>query len=108
MDVRKKFHNFQLRKLETGRVTPRVPFKKLTVPQLIKKFAPFYKTSNPLLVPVLNQINPVRALNPMSLISIVIFSRLRLGFPSGLFPSVFPPKLRVYVPHGPQVLPSLI
>ena len=107
-DVRKKLHNFPLRLLQTDRVTPRVPFEMLIVPQLVKKFTPFYKTSNPLLVPVLSQFNPVRACNSVSLISILILYHVRLGLPSGLFSSVFPPKPRVYVPHGPQVLLSLI
>jgi hypothetical protein len=105
-DVWKKLHNFQLGLLD--RVTPRVPFEELIFPQLVKKFAPFNKTSNPPLVPVLSQINPVHAPNPMSLISILILYHVRLGLPNGLFPSVFPPKPWVYVPHDPQVLLSLI
>jgi hypothetical protein len=108
MDVPNKLHNFQLRSLDTDWVTPRVPFEKLIVPQLVEKFAPFYKTNNPLLVPVLSQINQVHAPNPLFLISILILSHVCLGLTSGLFPSVFPPKPRMYIPHGPQVLPSLI
>jgi len=114
MDVWKKLHNFQLRLLETDRVTPRVPFEKLIVPQLVEKFAPFYKTNNPLLVPVMSQINQVRAPNPMSLISILI-SHVCLGLPSGLFPSGFPithlyrvPLLPSYMLHAAPISSSSI
>jgi len=83
-DVRKKLHNFQLSLLETNRVTLRVPFEKLIVPQLVKKFAQFFKTSNPLLVPVLSQINPVRAPNPAFNIHFNIIP-CRLGLQTGFF-----------------------
>jgi hypothetical protein len=48
---------------------------------------------SPPLVPILNQINPVQT-TPYYLRSILISSTyLRLGFPSALFPSVFPTKI---------------
>ena len=39
-------------------------------------------------VPILNQINPVHDSNPHSIL--ILSSQLRLGLPSGLFPSGFP------------------
>jgi hypothetical protein len=46
---------------------------------------------SPLLVPILTQINPVY---PISLWSILVLSNLlRLGLPSGLFPSGFPTNI---------------
>jgi hypothetical protein len=45
------------------------------------------------LVPILSRIQSIAA-HPVSLTSIIIlFSHLRLGFPSGLFPSGFPAKI---------------
>ena len=47
-----------------------------------------YKCPPP--VPILNQINPVHATHPTSCRSILVLSsHLRLGLPSGLFPSAF-------------------
>jgi len=49
-------------------------------------------------VPVLSQLNPVHAPHPTSWRSILILSsHLRLGLPSGLFPSGFPTKT-LYTP----------
>ena len=56
-----------------------------------------YKCPPP--VPILSQINPVRAHHPTSWRSILILSPgLCLGLPSGLFPSVFLTK-SPYAPH---------
>ena len=48
-------------------------------------------------VPILSQINPVHAPHPTSWKYILIFSHLRLGLPSGIFPSGFPTKT-LYTP----------
>jgi len=79
----------------------RVLLEKLTVFQLVKKFPAFYETRRfyyrihkcPLPVPILSQIKPVH--NPtfhFLKIHLILSSCLRLGLPSGLFPSGFPTK----------------
>jgi len=62
-----------------------------------------YKFRPPVLI--LSQINPLKAPDPTSWISnVVLSSLLHLGFPSGLFPSVFPIKT-LYASHlTPHVL----
>jgi hypothetical protein len=68
--------------------------------QLLENFPAFYGTrmfipvlTNPPLVPILSQIEPV---HPTSLRTILIlFTHLRLGLPSGLFPSGFPTNIRL-------------
>ena len=65
-----------------------------------------YKCPPP--VPVLSQINPVHAPHPTSWRSIVIFSsNLRLGLPSGLFSSGFPPQLCMHLFSPPYMLRAL-
>jgi hypothetical protein len=54
----------------------------------------YHVHKNPPLVPILRQINPVHASPCISQRSILILtSRLRLGLPSGLFPSGVPTKI---------------
>ena len=53
--------------------------------------APLYKSTPTTCLPVQSRINPVHASHPTSWISILILSsHLRVGLPSGLFPSGFP------------------
>ena len=83
----------------------RVLLEKLTGLQLVKKFPAFLWNPNvhyhthkrPPPVPVLGQPNPVH-IHPTSWRSILIlYTHLRLGLPSGLFPSGFPTKT-LYAP----------
>ena len=73
----------------------RVLLEKLTGFQLIKKFPTFYRTRNlihncPQPVPILSQLDPVHAPTSHFLkIHFNITPDLRLGLPSGLFPSGF-------------------
>ena len=80
--------------------------EKLTGLQLVKKFPTFYGTQKvpyciqkcPPTAPILSQINSLHTSNLTSYRSILILSsHLRLGLPSGLFPSGFPTKT-VYTP----------
>ena len=91
---------------DTYLLTPwcRVRLEKLTGLQLVKKFPAIlwnpkvhYRThKRPPPVPILSQPNPVHI--PTSWRSILILStHLRLGLPSGLFPSGFPTKT-LYAP----------
>jgi hypothetical protein len=78
------------------------PSRKLTGPQLVKKFPAFcgngrfitaFAIAPPPPVPLLIQNNPFHALHPTSGRSILILSsHLRAGIPSGLFPSGLPTK----------------
>ena len=88
-------------------ITPwrRVLPEKPTGPQLLKKFPEFTEPEgslphhkSPPTVPILSQSDPVHAPHPTSLRSILIlFSRLRLGLPSGLRPWGFSTKF-LYAP----------
>jgi hypothetical protein len=51
--------------------------------------------------------NPVRTTHPISLRSILIFSQLRLGLPSNLFPCSFPAKTLYALLFSPCVLHAL-
>jgi hypothetical protein len=82
----------------------RVLPEKLPGPQLVKKFLAFYGTRNRIYkrltpVPILNQINPIVAYPSHFWRCILILSsHVRLGLPSGLFPSGLPTKtLCVYL-----------
>jgi len=75
--------------------------EKLIASQLVKKFPIFTEpeesNSSPL-DPVLNQMNPVHILTPISLrFTLILSSNLRLGLPSGLFFSYSPPVLRAFL-----------
>jgi len=48
---------------------------------------------SPPLIPVLRQMHPVHTFYPISIRSILIYSHLYLGLPSGLFPLGFPTKI---------------
>ena len=78
-----------------------VLLEKLTGSQLIKKWSTFYETwrfmtafkSAPPPIPILSHIAPLHASHPTSWRSVLILSsHLRLGLPSGLFPSGFPTR----------------
>jgi len=85
--------------LLTYLLTPwtKVLLEKLTGSQLVKKFPAFNKTPKvhyhinkcPPPVPILNQLYPVRAPKSHFLKILILSSHLRLGLPSGLFPSGF-------------------
>jgi len=66
-----------------------------------------YKSSPP--VPILRQIKQAHAHHSTFRRSVLMFCHPRLGLPSGLFPSDFPPKLclQLYFPHTCDV-PRLI
>jgi hypothetical protein len=56
-------------------------------------------------VPVLSQLDPVQASLPISWRSILLLSsHLRLGLPSGLYPSGFPTKTCIHLSSSPYVL----
>jgi len=63
------------------------------IPLIVWNPTVHYLIHNPPLVPILSQLHPVRTPHPTSWIPILILSSpLRLGLPSGLFPSGFPTK----------------
>ena len=101
-------------------LTPRcrVLLEKLTGLQLVKKFPAYHGTRrfNVALTNVrhlpLSRASPIRSItsHPTSWRSILILStRLRLGLPSGLFPSSFPtktlytPSPHPYAPHAQPI-----
>ena len=101
--------------LLTYLLTPwcRVLLEKLTGLQLVKKFPAFHGTRRFLTAPTsvrhlsLSWASPIQSIypNPTSWRSILILSvHLRLGLPSGLFPSGFPTKI-LYTPSPPPYAP---
>ena len=91
----------------------RVLLEKLTGLQLVKKFPAFYRTRR--FITVLTSVrhlslswaNPIQSTypHPTSWRSILILStNLRLGLPSGLFPTGFPTKT-LYTPSPPPYAP---
>jgi hypothetical protein len=94
----------------THLLTPwcRVLLEKLTGLQLVKKFPAFHGTRRFITAltsvrhPSLPWVSPIQSIypHPTSWRSILILStNLRLGFPSGLFPSGFPTKTLYTPPH---------
>jgi hypothetical protein len=65
-----------------------------------------YTSSFPLVAPALGQLNPVHPSPPLSLkLILIIYFYLRLGLPSGLFPSVFTRKpLNEFLPFSRHFL----
>lgn len=86
-------------KFRINLVTPwyRVLYEKCVVPELVKKFQHIlfnlkfnYSVYKSLSVPILAWMNTVHNFSPYSLRStLLLFSHLCLGFPSGLFPACF-------------------
>jgi hypothetical protein len=68
-----------------------------------------YRVQNsPLLVPILNQINPLHTIPSTPLKCILILSiHVRFGLPSGLFPSNFPTNILYAFPLFPFVLHAI-
>ena len=97
--------------LLTYLVTPwcRVLLEKLTGLQLVKKFPAFYGTWRFITAPTsvlhlsLSWASPIQSTypHPTSWRSILISTHLRLGLPSGLFPSGFPTKTLYAPPPHP-------
>ena len=96
----------------------RVLLEKLTDFQLVKKFPAFYGTrkfitvltsARHLSLSWANSIQPAQPLPTSSRSILILSSHLRLGLPTGLFPSGFAPKscahlsLPPYVPHAPPI-----
>jgi hypothetical protein len=93
-----------------------VLLEKLTGLQLLKKYPAFHGTRR--FITALTSVrhlslswaSPIQSayLHPTSWRSILILStHLRLGLPSGLFPSGFPTKI-LYTPLSPQIHPNII
>ena len=94
--------------LLTYLLTPwsRVLLEKLTGFQLVKKFPAFYGTRRFITASWASLIQSIPP-HPMSWRSILILSsHLRMGLPSGLFPSGFPTKTR-YTSPPPYALHAL-
>ena len=105
-------------RLLTYLLTPwcRVLLEKLTGLQLVKKFPAFHGTRR--FITTLTRVlhlslswaSPIQSIypNPTSWRSILILStHLRLGLPSGLFPSGFPTKT-LYAPFPPPYVPHAL
>jgi hypothetical protein len=80
--------------------------EKPSIANLFKKYPTFYGTRRFIVVitrsrhwSALSQMNPVHSTASYSLRSILILSYLRLGLPSGLFPSVCTTKTLYAAPH---------
>jgi hypothetical protein len=50
-------------------------------------------SQEPLLAPIVSQINPIHTVPSYLRSILILFTRLRLGLPSGLFPSRFPTNI---------------
>jgi hypothetical protein len=75
---------------ESDRCTIFLPLASQEISHLLWNQKVHYRFHNPLLVPILSQMNPVHIYHPISLRSILILSsNLRQGLPSGLFPFKF-------------------
>jgi hypothetical protein len=77
------------------------------IPRLLQNPTVYYCVHNsPPLVLIPNQINPIHTPNPISLISILIFSHLSIRILSGLFPSDIPTKIMYVFLTSPCALHS--
>ena len=106
-------YNFQVSEIVHFLLTPRcrVLLEQLTGLQLVQKFPAFHGTPRfitaltSLCHPSLSWASPIQSIypHPTSWRSILIlFTHLRLGLPSGLFPSCFPTKT-LYTPLSSRI-----
>ena len=96
----KQSPSWEANRFSAGQESPRILWN-------LKVYYRIHKCQSP--VPSLSQINPVHTPHPTSWRFVLILSsHLRLGLPSGLFPSGFPTKtlytsLSPYVLHVPPI-----